>query len=588
MKKTRLIKNITTTILIFLIGSSNILPLSAATDNEKDRLFEELEKIKNEQLLYSQNIIAFQNESNAAMLNLDQTKELVIRNKREIERLEESIIKLQKEIKEKKEIRGNLIRKLYINNPAEQTLIAFISSANLNDLIKRQIQIKKVQEKVLIQIKNINEAEEKLEEEKELAILKRENLFAQIDLLENQLVQLKTSIEQAESRIKDLEKNRKEIEQQILALQVAEEPQNVKEIINWNIVNFTKQDNITFYGSGTPHGVGMSQYGAKAMAKAGKNYEEILTHYYQGTHLETINTNEVSIKIKLSTNPLGGNIIVRNGPAIKYFGNSQENLNDGAVVQARAGLKLVPSSASTRFEVTYKYNKFKLYRGEIEIKNTYAGLLTINKVNIEDYLRSVISGEMSHTWPIEALKAQAVAARNYAYKNIKPSYLYDLCDTPSCQVYLGAAYEFPSTNKAISETAGKILKYENEIITAYYFSTSGGWTENNENVWGGTPKPYLRGVASPGEESRYNSWQTKTFTKAEIQNFLNNDPDTYVGNLQKIEITKRGVSGRIMAIKITGSAGEKLVTGRTFKYVININLPNNTTNYIKSTLFGIK
>ena len=166
--------------------------------------------------------------------------------------------------------------------------------------------------------------------------------------------------------------------------------------------------------------------------------------------------------------------------------------------------------------------------------------------------------------------------------------MYDLCDTPTCQVYLGASYEFPNTDQAVFETRGKVLMYGSEIITTYYFSTSGGWTENNENVWGGTPRPYLRGVPSPGENSPYNSWRTKTFIKEELQKYLNSDSDTSIGNLQKIEIIKRGVSGIVMAAKITGSAGQKTVTGQTFKYVININLPDGTNDYIKSALFGIK
>ncbi len=586
MQRIRLI-----TILVIFI----LVPLSPANfslasyEEERDQLFEELEKIKNEQLLYSQDIAAYQNESNAAMLSVDQAKDLIEKNKKEIKSLEEKISELQEEMERKREVRGELIRKLYINNSTKKSILAFISSANLNEFIEKQIYIKKTQEKVLLQIKSINEAEEELEEEKELAILRRGNLFAQIDALENQLVNLQGSIESAESKIRDLEKNRKEVEQQILVLEVPDSPQNITEVINWNTLDFTSKNNITFYGAGTPHGIGMSQYGAKAMAKKGNDYEKILTHFYQGTYLERIDTSNTTVRIKLSASPSGGSIIVRGGRAKIILRGNEKELLDGESVLSQIGMKLVPLSPSTRFEITYKYNRFKIFRGEIEIKNAYSGLLTINNINIESYIKSVISGEMSHSWPLEALKAQAVAARNYAYKNIKPGSLYDLCDTPTCQVYLGASYEFPSTDQAVKETEGRILKYGSEIITAYYFSTSGGWTENNENVWGGTPRPYLRGVPSPGEEeSHYHYWQTRTFTKEEIQGYLNSDSDTYIGDLQKIEIQKRGVSGRIMAIKIKGSAGEKLVTGKTFKYVININLPDGTSDYIKSTLFGIK
>ncbi|MBI2448326.1 SpoIID/LytB domain-containing protein [Candidatus Microgenomates bacterium] len=325
----------------------------------------------------------------------------------------------------------------------------------------------------------------------------------------------------------------------------------------------------------------MSQYGANAMAKNGKDFEDILTHYYQGTYLKQANTDGIDIKVKLSASPGGGAIIVASG-SVKNE-STGEILSAGAIVSAVPGLVLSPQDATSRLTVTYKYNSFNIYRGQINVIGSPGRLVTYNILPLEDYLRGVVPGEMPASWQKEALKAQAVAARNYAYKN------REICDTPSCQVYHGALKEVASTNQAIEETRGQLLFYGSEIITAYYFSTSGGWTENNENVWGGTPRSWLRGVESPGEEdSPHYRWQAKTLDKATLENYLNSDPDTAVGNVEKIEITKRGVSGLVMAVKITGSSGTKLVTGQNFKYVINVNLPDGTQDYVKSGLFGIR
>lgn len=153
-----------------------------------------------------------------------------------------------------------------------------------------------------------------------------------------------------------------------------------------------------------------------------------------------------------------------------------------------------------------KSSPFPIYRGKLEVKpSTRPGkLLVINLIRLEDYLRGVVPNEMPTDFPIEALKAQAIASRSYTVVGLKKhsSIGADLCDGTHCHVYYGAASENRRTDEAIAATRGLFVLYRQEVASACYSSTAGGFTENNENVWPdpsngnfpGNPIPYLRGV----------------------------------------------------------------------------------------------
>ncbi len=152
------------------------------------------------------------------------------------------------------------------------------------------------------------------------------------------------------------------------------------------------------------------------------------------------------------------------------------------------------------------------YRGILELRAGHAGGLTVvNHVNLEDYLRGVVPNELSPTaFPqIEALEAQAVAARTYALRNRGQfaAQGYDLCATPSCQVYKGQSSEHALTDRAVSETAGLAALYRGQPIIAYYTSTCGGHTEDDANVFDGD-EPYLRGVVCAPEASAWSLLRT--------------------------------------------------------------------------------
>lgn len=141
--------------------------------------------------------------------------------------------------------------------------------------------------------------------------------------------------------------------------------------------------------------------------------------------------------------------------------------------------------------------KRKWYRGQFIIFNRNGGLVVINKIDIEDYIKGVVPSEMPSGWSFEAHKAQAVAARSYALANLgkRASHGYDLKDTPEDQAYGGASAETSKTNRAVDDTHNIVLIYDLKIIPAYYSASCGGHTSSASDVWTRN-LPYLQSVPS--------------------------------------------------------------------------------------------
>jgi len=148
----------------------------------------------------------------------------------------------------------------------------------------------------------------------------------------------------------------------------------------------------------------------------------------------------------------------------------------------------------------------KSYRGIVELRVTSFGTVrAINWIEIERYLLGVVPAELGpEVWPrLEALKAQAVAARTYMWRN-RGQFLdagYDLCATPRCQVYAGADAEHPLSDRAVRETAGQVLVWDGRPIIALYTATCGGHTEDGKGVFPEHDEPYLKGVPCRAEEA---------------------------------------------------------------------------------------
>ncbi len=194
----------------------------------------------------------------------------------------------------------------------------------------------------------------------------------------------------------------------------------------------------------------------------------------------------------------------------------------------------------------------KEYRNTLSIICKNNLLIVINILDIEEYLYGVVPSEMPSSWHKEALKAQAVASRNYAYSNlgIHSSEGYDVCDTVHCQVYNGVSNEKQSTNEAINETKGIFAYYNNEKINAVYSSSSGGYTDDAENVWNYSI-PYLKAVKDEYEEGA-KQW-TRTFTFDELSNVAS------IGTVNQVILESSSVTGRAISLTLIGSSGEKVL-----------------------------
>lgn len=146
------------------------------------------------------------------------------------------------------------------------------------------------------------------------------------------------------------------------------------------------------------------------------------------------------------------------------------------------------------------------YKGGFQyVRRTGGELTVVNVVDIEDYVKGVITYEMSADWPLEALKAQALCARTYVASYIGEStyyktYGFDVTNDTYCQVYRGTNLSTDTSDRAVDETAGIYITYDGEPISAMFSSSHGGGSEDSENITG-TATPYLRGVIDPYEEA---------------------------------------------------------------------------------------
>lgn len=157
------------------------------------------------------------------------------------------------------------------------------------------------------------------------------------------------------------------------------------------------------------------------------------------------------------------------------------------------------------------------YNGAFEFRRTEGGNINfVNVVTLEDYLKGVLPYEMDGGWPLEALKAQALCARSYVLYNTGKHAGYDICNTVHCQVYYGTTRETELVRQAVSETRNQVVAYEGKLISTFYSSSSGGYTESSENAWGGKGFPYYAAVPDPYENPAEITTYSKTFTAAEL------------------------------------------------------------------------
>ena len=243
-------------------------------------------------------------------------------------------------------------------------------------------------------------------------------------------------------------------------------------------------------GRGYGHGVGMSQYGAFGQALAGRTYDRILAHYYTGTELGKAGRKEVRVLLA------EGRRAVTISSSLPFFAvdatGATYRLPKGPLtvrpdlsIPSEAGL--APATQPLVFRPAKKASLAldgRLYRGKLELVPQAGFLRVVNVVALESYIQGVVAGEMPYSWPAEALKSQAVAARSYALASLVKGKPFDLYSDVRSQVYLGVAGEKLSTTKAVTDTTGQVVLYGGKVATTYYFSTSGGKTASAADVFG--------------------------------------------------------------------------------------------------------
>lgn len=214
------------------------------------------------------------------------------------------------------------------------------------------------------------------------------------------------------------------------------------------------------------------------------------------------------------------------------------------------------------------------FRGNVTMIRTADNRLTaVNSINIEDYIRGVLYHEVSHHWPMEAIKAQAVATRTYVLNSMAGSANkdYDVTNDIYSQVYGGKDSERYRTGLAVTHTVGEVLAFKGKALPAYFHATCGGMTEDANNLWAVDLAP-LRGVACNFcQGSPHMKWK-KNFRLKDIQDALNRHGYA-VGPIKNLNIVDRNRSERINNIKVTSREGkETLISGKDFREALGPNV----------------
>jgi stage II sporulation protein D len=316
---------------------------------------------------------------------------------------------------------------------------------------------------------------------------------------------------------------------------------------------------IVLNGHGWGHGLGMSQWGAYGFAKHGWTYDRILGHYYRGTTLGATPVKTVRVLLAdgkgkatlSSTTPWR---VVDEEGAMHPLEPAKVVLTPKLELDTGDGETLSLGERAT-FNASPIVVNGKPYRGTIHVSVVDGKLRVVNVVGLEAYLKGVVPAEMPSAWHAEALKAQAVAARTYAIASLKKGGDFDLYSDVRSQVYGGLASEAPTTSAAIDATAGKVVLYGGKVVTAYFFSTSGGRTASAVDVIG-RAVPYLVSVADPYDTaSPHHDWGPVLLDAAKVGKQLKAG-----GPLTDLLATP-GPSGRVREATAVTATGEATFSG---------------------------
>jgi SpoIID/LytB domain protein len=366
---------------------------------------------------------------------------------------------------------------------------------------------------------------------------------------------------------------------------------------------------ITFEGGGWGHAVGMSQWGAKGRADAGQTVDQIVGAYYPGTqitaaaaatvrvHLADTASTTIAVTASttisgnsgtLATVAAGETVEVRAVYAAYEFRVIAPTPRPAVQIAANDALVLPLGGSPARLAATgNRYNN-----GRLVVRLGTPGTLQVvnDGLTMQQYLYGL--SEVPSSWPVEALKAQALAGRTYATKRVQSprSANYDILSTTLDQVYAGyekqAGAQGSRWVQAVDDTNTQILTYNGAPIDALYSSSNGGYSEDSEYAFV-TALPYLRANADPFDNSTGNPnfrW-TRTYTGAELGQWLTASRSVNIGPITNYEVSG-AVSrvGRIdrATVRLIGTTGTTTLTGVQFRNMINAYAPAN--RQLQSTL----
>jgi stage II sporulation protein D len=192
----------------------------------------------------------------------------------------------------------------------------------------------------------------------------------------------------------------------------------------------------------------------------------------------------------------------------------------------------------------------------------------VNQLDVNKYVQGVVPGEMPSSWHPEALKAQAVAARTYGLMSDRGGAVFDVYPGTVSQVYNGMDGEVASTNEAVRATKNQVVTYNGEMITTYFFSTSGGKTEDSDNVFGGESVPYLQGVDDPYDKiSPRHRWHFGPYTRGAISAKFGR---LCAGRFKRLKVRQHGFSPRIVSADVVCTGGTVRASGSTLRGALGL------------------
>lgn len=284
------------------------------------------------------------------------------------------------------------------------------------------------------------------------------------------------------------------------------------------------------------------------------------------------------IRVLVAENQTGARLTIKGGYVIRALPSLQvlkkgERLVNVPVTAAASGIYLDKqgwAAKGIRVEPAKDRDLFlnrSRFRGSLDVLRTPKNTLyAVNRLPVESYLYGVVPHEVAPWWPMEALKAQAIAARTYALYQASVSRVqeYDVKSSTSSQVYGGSTTERFRANRAVDLTRGKVLTFQKKIFPAYFHATCGGTTAAAEELWKIKLTPLGGGVqCGYCRYSPHTHWQSKV-PPADIEERMRKNGYP-VGQILNIEPISQTPSGRVGRLRITGTTGEFIVAAKDFR-----------------------